>query len=116
MTQGPPGPPDDEVDFTDEEDEADFTDESDTQLPPGPRVADKIAVGRERIRGSLAVALVGLLVLLDAIVLILAALKVRPFDRDLLEFLLTGVVSPVIALVGTVLGFYFGEKAGKDTK
>jgi hypothetical protein len=54
-----------------------------------------------------------LLVGLDGVFLILAALKVRPFDRDLLALLLTGLLNPVIALVATVLGFYFGEKAGK---
>ena len=47
------------------------------------------------------------------LILILAVAKVRPFDHDLLDILLAGVVSPVVVLVGTVLGFYFGEKAGK---
>jgi len=62
----------------------------------------------------LAGGLVGLLVLLDACILILAVAKVRPFDKDVLALLLTGILNPVVALVGTVLGFYFGEKAGKN--
>ena len=93
--------------------EADFTNESAAPLPPGPSIGDKIAEAREKVRGRLAGALVALLVLLDAAILILAVAKVRPFDHDLLDILLAGVVSPVVVLVGTVLGFYFGEKAGK---
>jgi len=54
-----------------------------------------------------------LLVLVDAALLILATLKIHPFDRDVLALLLTGLLNPVIALVGTMLGFYFGEKSGK---
>lgn len=48
--------------------------------------------------------------------MILAVLKVKPLDHDLLAILLAGVLNPVIALVGTVLGFYFGEKAARDIK
>jgi hypothetical protein len=106
VTQGQPeGPP---------ETEADFTGEVPAASPPGPSIGDKIAVGRERVRGGLAVALVGLLVAVDATVFALAAALVRPFDRELLALLLTGVLNPIVALVGTVLGFYFGEKAGKN--
>jgi uncharacterized membrane protein YccC len=94
--------------------EADFTDEADLLPPAGPSVGDPVAEGRERMRGVLAGVLVGLLVLLDAAILVLGVLKVRPFDRDLLALLLAGVLNPVVALVGTVLGFYFGEKAGKS--
>jgi hypothetical protein len=93
--------------------EADFTGEASTTRPSGPSIGDKIAAGRERTRGWLAAALVGLLVLLDATILILAVAKIRPLDHDLLAILMAGVVSPVVALVGTMLGFYFGEKAGK---
>jgi hypothetical protein len=106
VTQGQPeGPP---------ETEADFTGEPPTARPPGPSIGNTIALRRERARGWLAVALVGLLVAVDAAVFILAAALVRPFDRDLLALLLTGVLNPIVALVGTVLGFYFGEKAGKN--
>ena len=107
MTQGSPESPGSE---------ADFTDEAGAPLPPpGPSIGDKIAEGREKARGRLAGSLVGLLVLLDAGILLLAVLKVRPFDRELIALLMAGVLNPVVALVGTVLGFYFGEKAGKST-
>jgi hypothetical protein len=55
-----------------------------------------------------------LLVAVDAAIFVLAGLMVRPFDRDLIALLLAGLLNPVVALVGTVLGFYFGEKAGKN--
>jgi len=105
MTHGPAEPPGAV---------ADFTEEVATAVPPDPSLGDTIAKGRELVRGSLAFMLVGLLVLLDASILLLA-LKVHPFDRDLLALLLTGVLNPIVALVGTMLGFYFGEKAGKGT-
>src|SRR5215475_10279199 len=104
MTQDPPGPPETEVDFTGE---------TPITLPQGPTVGERVILRRELVRGWLAAALVGLLVLVDAAILILATLKIHPFDRDVLALLLTGLLNPVIALVGTVLGFYFGEKAGK---
>jgi hypothetical protein len=132
VTQGPVEPSGSEADFTDDaaesppllgprvaerfaEPEADFTDEATVPLAPSPGIGDRIAEGRERVRGWLAAALVGLLVLLDAGILILAVLKVRPFDRELIALLMAGVLNPVVALVGTVLGFYFGEKAGKSS-
>ena len=92
---------------------SDFAADPDLPLPPGPRIGDEIEIKRENVRGWLAGGLILLLVGLDAVLVILAALKVRPFDRDLLALLLTGLLNPVIALVATVLGFYFGEKAGK---
>jgi len=104
VTQGPLEPA---------EPEADFTDEAAAPLPPGPSVGDKIAEAREKVRGWLAIALVALLALLDAAILYLAVAKVTPFNHDLLDILLAGVVNPVIVLVGTMLGFYFGEKSGK---
>lgn len=104
MTQGPPEPP---------ETEADFSGETPIPLPQGPTVGEKVTLGRELVRGWLAGGLIGLLFLIDAAILTLATLKIHPFDRDVLALLLTGLLNPVIALVGTVLGFYFGEKAGK---
>jgi hypothetical protein len=104
MTQGPPEP---------RETEADFTGETSIALPQGPTVGERVTLGRELVRGGLAGALIVLLFLIDAAILILATLKIHPFDRDVLALLLTGLLNPVVALVGTVLGFYFGEKAGK---
>jgi hypothetical protein len=106
VTQGAPEPA---------EPAADFTGESATSLPPGPSIADKIAEARERVRGWLAITLVALLALLDAAILALAVAKVTPFNHDLLDILLAGVINPVVVLVGTMLGFYFGEKSGKGT-
>lgn len=91
----------------------DFTDEEPTPPSPGPSLGDTITLARELVRGRLAGALVGLLVAVDAVILILAGTLVRPFDRESMALLLTGVLNPVVALVGTVLGFYFGEKAAK---
>jgi hypothetical protein len=104
MSHGPPEPP---------EIEADFTRDDGAPVPRGPSVGDKIDQEREVVRGSLAFTLVGLLVAVDIGIFALAAWKVHPFDRDLLALLLTGVLNPIVALVGTMLGFYFGEKAGK---
>jgi hypothetical protein len=104
MTEGPREPPETEVDFTGE---------TPITLPQGPTVGEKVTLRREFVRGWLAGGLVGLLFLLDAALLTLATLKIHPFDRDVLALLLTGLLNPVVALVGTVLGFYFGEKAGK---
>ena len=73
-----------------------------------------IARQRERMRGILAAILLGLLVALDMLFLGLAAWKVRPFDRDLVGLLIAGVLSPVVTLLGTVLGFYFGAKTTTD--
>ena len=97
------------------EPEADFTEEAVAPLPPGPSIGDKIAEAREKMRGWLAIGLVTLLALLDAAILYLAVAKVTPFNHDLLDILLAGVVNPVVVLVGTMLGFYFGEKSGKGT-
>ena len=105
MTQGTPESP--EID-------GDFLNEVPTPPLPGPRLGDILAERRERARARLAGVLVGLLVVLDAAILILAVAKIRPLDHDLLAVLMAGVINPVVALVGTVLGFYFGEKAGKN--
>jgi len=80
MTQGPLGPPEAEVDLTGE---------IPITLPKGPTVGERLTLRRESARGWLAAALAGLLVLVDAALLILATLKIHPFDRDVLPLLLT---------------------------
>lgn len=93
----------------------DFTAEPDASPPPAPTLGDKVSLRRERVRGWVAGGLIALLVGLEAALLVVAVLKVRPFTSDFFALLLTGLLTPVVTLVGAVLGFYFGEKAGKGT-
>jgi hypothetical protein len=44
-------------------------------------------------------------------VLIAAMCFVRPFDRETVGLLLSGLLGPVVGLVGTVVGFYFGQQS-----
>lgn len=92
---------------------ADFTAEEEGAPLPPPAIGPEIARIRETARARLSAALVGLLFVLNVMLLGLAAWKVRPFDKELFALLLTGMLNPVVALVGMVLGFYFGEKAAK---
>lgn len=92
----------------------DFTAEPDVSPPPIASLGDKVALKRERMRGWVAGALIALLVSLEAALLVVAVIKVRPFNSDFFALLLTGLLTPVVTLVGAVLGFYFGEKAAKE--
>jgi hypothetical protein len=94
----------------------DFTGESDLPSLPSPGIGNKIALEREHVRSWVAGGLLALLVGLEIALLLVAVLAVHPFDRDTFALLLTGLLNPVLTLVGTVLGFYFGEKAGKGTR
>jgi hypothetical protein len=107
-------PPDEELAESIESD-YDFTAEPAVPSPASPSIGDKVTLGREYVRGWLAGGLVALLVGLEIALLLVAVLQVRPFDRDTFALLLTGLLNPVVTLVGAVLGFYFGEKAGKGT-
>ncbi len=92
--------------------EVEFNDDPSIPLPPPPTIGAKLAEKRETVRGRLAGGLAILLGLLDGAVLLLAFTKVRPFDHDLIDLLLAGIVNPIVVLVGAVLGFYFGDKSG----
>jgi biopolymer transport protein ExbB/TolQ len=43
---------------------------------------------------------------------------VRPFNQQVISLLIAGLFGPVVGLVGTVVGFYFGQISGsqKDAK
>jgi len=95
------------------------TDDKGTGLLPSPPATApyQIEVERERKRGFIAVMLVWLLVGTVASAFIMAYLKsFTTFDlggllvKDVKE-ILTIIFSPIVALVGTVTGFYFGGKS-----
>jgi hypothetical protein len=65
---------------------------------------------REKTRSWLALGLVGLLALLTSALVGLTAAKALAIDdtKDLID----GILSPLIALTGAALGFYFGGHHG----
>lgn len=68
---------------------------------------------REQMRSILAASLVALLAVVTLLPLIIAALGLVAIDD--LDTLLKIVFAPVVALVGSVVGFYFGaEMAAKE--
>jgi hypothetical protein len=70
---------------------------------------------RERMRSILAASLVLLLAVVTLLPLVLVAAKLVPMDD--LDTLLKIVFAPVVALVGSVVGFYFGaEVAARETE
>jgi hypothetical protein len=77
-------------------------------LPPAPI---EIELAREHIRGILAIYLVSLLaaVLLSLLMAAIAGALAPAEVKNLLE----PIVSPLIALAGTAIGFYFG-RPGND--
>jgi len=102
--------------------DADNRDESDVGVldlseeepapPPGPPPSPAVGAvwnpepARERIRGAVAV---GLIVLLGVIAIAsFALLATDTLSLDEVEGLLTALFSPLLALTGTALGFYFG--------
>ncbi|WP_425884425.1 hypothetical protein [Micromonospora sp. DT81.3] len=64
---------------------------------------------RESARGRIAATLMVLLFALCISMVALGFILIRPVDRELLGLLISGVLGPVIAIVGTVVGFYFGQ-------
>ena len=81
--------------------------------PPQPSAVYDPTKDRENVRGHLAYIVVGLFALLVVLTLWFAHAVVT--DDPALQRLLQVVgilLSPVVALVGAVTGFYYGEKAG----
>jgi hypothetical protein len=80
--------------------------------PPGPPPAPAVGAvwnpepAREKIRGAVAV---GLIVLLGVIAIgSFVLLSTDTLTLDEVEGLLTALFTPLLALTGTALGFYFG--------
>lgn len=81
--------------------------------PPQPNAVYDPAEARENVRGRLAYVVVGLFALL--VILSLSFAYILVTDDPALQRLLQVIgvlLSPVVALVGAVTGFYYGEKAG----
>lgn len=88
----------------------DLTTEPPTQNPTEPRAAPyNPARHRESMRGWLAVILVGVVVLV--IVFAGCALWHGKIEIADLQAFLQIVFTPLIALVGSVIGFYYGGKS-----
>lgn len=64
---------------------------------------------REMWRGWLALLLMLLLAILAIGLVAVAVSLVRPFNTQTVSLLIAGIFGPVIGLVGTVVGFYFGQ-------
>jgi multisubunit Na+/H+ antiporter MnhB subunit len=67
---------------------------------------------RERIRGVVALLMIGLLI--ATIAGILVSLATGWLGADGIEKVSTALISPIVGLVGTVLGFYFGSQTRRD--
>ena len=67
------------------------------------------AQDREKIRGSIAIALI--LLLIGLISLLFVAILVGVVKIDNLDKIVATVLTPIMGIVGTVIGFYFGEKS-----
>jgi hypothetical protein len=82
-------------------------------VPPGPAFEPfNIAKEQEKVRGVIAQALIVLL----AVIILFAFISLWTFSSGFpdLEKLMTIVFGPVIALVGTAIGYYFGGKTTQN--
>lgn len=73
-------------------------------------IDDLVAVHRESMRGRIALAVVGLMVLFALLMILFVWIK-GATDADVL---VTGIFTPIVGVVGTVVGFYFGSQDKKD--
>jgi hypothetical protein len=64
---------------------------------------------REEWRGWLALTLMALLSILALGLVAISIWLVRPLDRETVSLLIAGIFGPIVGLVGTVVGFYFGQ-------
>lgn len=79
----------------------------------GPAIQEKAynpEPARERVRGAIAIALIGLLIGLITVLFISVLAKVV-LVADLDKIAAT-ILTPIMGIVGTVLGFYYGAKSG----
>jgi hypothetical protein len=75
----------------------------DVDAPTDPQT---VPIAREKVRGNLAYILIGTLA--AEVLLAFIALAARLIGIDDLKTLLEVVFGPTVALVGSVIGFYFG--------
>lgn len=81
------------------------------QLTP---TAFSIQENREKWRGRFALILMVLLSLLATGFVAVSVALVRPFSTQTLSLLISGIFGPVIGLVGTVVGFYYGQVSAEE--
>lgn len=67
------------------------------------------AEDREKIRGRIAIALISLLI--GLISLLFVAILVGVVQIDDLDKIVATVLTPILGIVGAVIGFYFGGKS-----
>jgi hypothetical protein len=71
---------------------------------------------RESARVRVAYILMGLLVVLSIAIIAMTMVLVRPFDQEAVGLLISGVLGPIIGIVGAVVGFYFGQEAAENNR
>ena len=67
------------------------------------------AQDREKVRGRIAMALIVLLIALVSLLflaILVSVVKVADLDK-----IVATILTPIMGIVGTVIGFYFGEKS-----
>lgn len=64
---------------------------------------------REKVRGWIAIALIALLI--GLITLLFIAILWKVVQVGDLDKIVATVLTPIMGIVGTVIGFYFGEKS-----
>jgi hypothetical protein len=66
---------------------------------------------RETARARISAALLGVLAVIVVTILGGALVLVRPFTTEAVGLLLSGLLGPIVGLVGSVVGFYFGQQS-----
>jgi hypothetical protein len=87
------------------------------QLPslnqPPPVTESDVQVVRERFRGWVAVGLIAALVFVILVMTVTGTQQIKSMS-DIEQFV-GAILTPLVGLVGTVVGFYFGEKAASGS-
>ncbi len=67
---------------------------------------------RERVRGVVALLMIGLLI--GIVIAMIGGLITGYLSADATEKVAAVILSPVVGLLGAVLGFYYGEQSRRD--
>lgn len=78
-------------------------------IPPEGEALD--ARSRRTMQETITVTLLGLLGAIFIFVFVWVGIRAEKLDFDKLKDLLTMVIGPLITLLSTVIGFYFGAKS-----